>query len=324
MQVSIIIPFKNAASWLEETISSILEQTYVDWELICIDDNSIDNGKAIINSFSDKRIRVIPNVGNGIIPALQLGLECAQGEYITRMDADDKMTPRRLELMLSKIEHANPRTIVTGKVKYFANCEVSEGFIKYEQWINERIEQGDFYNHIYRECVVASPNWLARKEDLIMHNIFNNLKYPEDYDMVFQWMQNGYTIETVDEVTLLWRDHPGRTSKNSETYNQQALFKLKLDWFIRLNELEENSLAIFGAGTKGKITARVLIDNSVGFNWYDINYQNYSTIDGIEIQDPSQSKEDLLLLCIYPENREGLEAMLTNNGYDMGKNAWYL
>ncbi|MDX2360374.1 MAG: glycosyltransferase family 2 protein [Crocinitomicaceae bacterium] len=324
MLITILMPFKNAAPWISETVDSILSQSFHDWELICIDDHSIDNGAEIIRTIDDSRIRVLENSGDGIITALQLGLSEAQGEYITRMDADDLMTPNRLELMLEKMYDAKEKTIVTGKVKYISEGELSEGFLKYEHWINERIEKNDYFDHIYRECVVASPNWLARREDLIQDRIFEDLHYPEDYDMVFQWMKNHYSIKAVDEVTLLWRDHPNRTSKNSDVYNQQALFRLKLDWFLQLNDLSTNSLAIFGAGTKGKITARYLQEHSVKFNWYDVNHSNYSTLDGIEIQNPENTTESIVLICVYPDNREALENMLESKGYIIGKNAWYL
>lgn len=324
MKISIIIPFKNAAPWLEETISSIIAQDNVEWELICIDDHSTDNSNEVIERFKDSKIRIVSNQGKGIIAALQLGLEMADGDFITRMDADDIMTDKRLISMHDTLADSQLKTVVTGKVKYFSTGELSEGFFKYEQWVNERIDKNDHYNHIYRECVVASPNWMVRKSDLIESGIFDKLEYPEDYDLVFHWFENNFKIKSLEEVTLLWRDHPTRTSKNSETYNQQALFSLKINWFVKLHA-KDQSIGILGAGTKGKMTTEILKSNNQSFGWYDLNHNNFnSPVNGHLIQDYNLIHEDQLLISIYPKQRESLLKFINEKGYTIGVNAWFL
>jgi len=324
MKVSILLPFKNAAPWLEETVSSILNQNDTDWELICINDHSGDNGAEIIENYQDSRIRVINNESKGIISALQLGLKLSTGNFITRMDADDIMPNGRLILLHDSLLNSARKTVVTGKVKYFAEGILSEGFLKYEQWVNERIDSQDHYDHIYRECVVASPNWMVRKEDLLDYNIFERLEYPEDYDLVFHWYKNQFNVKSLDTVTLLWRDHSTRTSKNSEVYNQRALFSLKIKWFIKLHG-GEKSVAILGAGTKGKLTAEILSSHNQPFAWYDLKYGNFNApINGQMIQDYNLITEDQLLISIYPKQRDSLLKFVESKGYTIGVNAWFL
>lgn len=324
MKISIIIPFKNAEPWLEETISSVIAQDEIDWELICIDDHSTDNGNEIIQRFKDPRISVASNHGTGIISALQLGLELATGDFITRMDADDLMPKGRLRLMHDALIDSPKKTIVTGKVKYFSEGTLSDGFFKYEQWVNDRIDRQDHYNHIYRECVVASPNWMVRKDDLTEFGIFEKLEYPEDYDLVFHWYENDFTIKSLDEVTLLWRDHPTRTSKNSDVYNQKALFSLKLKWFNRLMT-KDLTIGILGAGTKGKMSSEILKSHDRSFGWYDLNHESFNTpINGETINDYNLIHEDLLLISIYPKNQESLLNFIERKGYTIGVNAWFL
>ncbi|MFT6982977.1 MAG: glycosyltransferase involved in cell wall biosynthesis [Crocinitomicaceae bacterium] len=324
MKISILLPFKNAEPWLKETIASIVEQIFTDWELVCINDHSTDNGTEIIRDFKDSRIQVIQNDGIGIIAALQLGLKSSQGEFITRMDADDLMPLNRLQIMHDRLIHTPKKTIVTGKVKYFAEGKLSDGFLNYQNWVNNRIDNQDHYKHIYRECVVASPNWMARKQDLIDYDLFDKLNYPEDYDLVFQWFENNFVIESLSDVTLLWRDHPTRTSKNSDTYNQEALFRLKINWFVRLLD-KDKSLALLGAGTKGKLSMELLQSQKVQATWYDLNYKNYKApLFGAAIQDYNQINEDLLLISIYPKNQTDLLKFMEAKGYTIGENAWFL
>lgn len=323
MLISIIIPFKNATPWLEETISSILAQDGVDWELICVDDHSTDTGAEIIKQFQDNRIRCIPNEGIGIISALQLGLEHAIGEFITRMDSDDLMPLRRLKMMHDALEDSLEKTIVTGKVKYFTEGELSEGFLNYQNWINERIDKMDHFDHMYRECVVASPNWMVRKKDLLDFTIFDRLIYPEDYDLVFHWFENDFKIKCIQEVTLMWRDHPTRTSKNYEIYNQTSLFRLKVNWFIKMHPI--STIGLLGAGTKGKLTAKLLNINNRIFGWYDLNYENFNVpIMDETIQNYESIHEDQLLISIYPRQQLYLLKFLEEKGYSIGRNAWFL
>lgn len=326
MQISIIMPVYNAEKWIVETISSIQSQSFTDWELICIDDFSTDESMRRIAEFQkhDARIRSVSTKIKGIIPALQLGLQLSTGEYITRMDADDLMPPNRLQTMHDALLHADSKTIVTGKVKYFSEALVSEGYQRYEHWLNERVTHLDHFDHIYRECVIASPNWLARTAELRSDAIFEQLKYPEDYDMMFHWKANNYKITAISEVTLLWREHPERTSRNSEVYDQASFFALKLDWFLTLNATSAE-LAVLGAGAKGKITAKFLNDREIPFNWYDFKAENYpAPLFGKNIQTYEDLNESHLLIAIYPKNLKDLATFLSEKGYVIGRNAWFL
>lgn len=324
-RISIITPFKNAAPWIEETILSVQKQSFSDWEMILINDHSTDNSAEIVTKIqkADSRITLIQNKDEGIIPALQLGLSLSKGEFITRMDADDLMPENRLQLMMDRILSSESKTVVTGMVKYFGNEPISDGYLNYEKWLNDRVEKNDFYNQIYRECVVASPNWLVRKQDIMKDQIFQKLQYPEDYDMVFQWRENGYSIEGIEEVTLFWREHPDRTSRNSEIYQQDSFFRLKIDWFLRSEST--NNLVLLGAGTKGKKVAKQLIENDIEFKWHDFQFEKFGApIFDQQIRNYKEIIGEQLLIAVYPPHLEEFIQFINQKGFDIGKNAWFL
>lgn len=320
MKISILLPFRNAAPWIEETIASILAQTYEDWELIAVNDHSTDDSQLCIEQFQDTRIQILQNDGTGIIPALQTAFKQASGTFTTRMDADDVMPKDKLELLRNGVE--GHRHIITGKVEYFSEKEVSEGYRNYEAWLNERINRKDHYQHIYRECVVASPNWMAPTNSLRHDRIFEQLEYPEDYCMTFLWKKYGYRIGTINTITHLWREHPKRTSRNSEIYDQASFFRLKLDWFRR-NE-KGKTLGIFGTGPKGKLALEQLED-TFEIRWFDHEYEKYGApVNGYQIENPEKCDCDLLLLAVYPKNKTRLENLVTRLGYSFGTNVWYV
>ena len=96
--VSVIIPTYNRASALGRAITSVLEQTFVDFELIIVDDGSTDNTEDIIRSFKDHRIRFVRHQQNsGVCAARNTGIRAARGEYIAFDDSDDEWLPQKLE-----------------------------------------------------------------------------------------------------------------------------------------------------------------------------------------------------------------------------------
>lgn len=265
--ISIITPFRNSKEFILETAESILAQSYCNWEWILINDHSDENeGELIASEYADSRIRIMENEGKGIIDALITGLKQSKGDFITRMDADDIMPPYKLSVFLKEIQSSGSDAI-TGKVKYFSSTGViSKGYQEYEEWLNTRIKNSDHYEQIYRECTVSSANWLMKKETLLQIGGFEGLLYPEDYDLLFRWYEKGLIIKGVDFVTHLWREHPNRTSRNSADYAQDQFFKLKINRFLKL-DLSESPLILNGTGRKGRLTAKILIENGIDFDW---------------------------------------------------------
>ena len=100
--ISIIVPVYNAEKFISKTIKSVIIQTYRDWELICVDDGSTDNSRRVIESFGDKRIRVVNNESGqkGAAGARNYGVSVAKGEYIAFLDADDVWRPEKLKKTL--------------------------------------------------------------------------------------------------------------------------------------------------------------------------------------------------------------------------------
>lgn len=113
--VSIIMSNYNTPEvFLKASIESILCQTYENFEFIIIDDCSTDGSLRIIESYSDKRIKIIRNdINMGITKSLNRGLKCAKGEFVARMDADDVSYPQRFEKQVEFLR-ANPNCIVCG------------------------------------------------------------------------------------------------------------------------------------------------------------------------------------------------------------------
>jgi len=99
--ISIIMPIKNAEKYIRDSIQSILNQTYKNFEFIIIDDGSTDGSQKIIESIKDDRIKFYKKESAGLIEQLNFGLGEAKGEFVARMDADDTVSPEKLEMQIN-------------------------------------------------------------------------------------------------------------------------------------------------------------------------------------------------------------------------------
>ncbi len=106
--VSVIMPSWNTGRWIAESIESVINQTYQNWELIIVDDCSTDNTDEIVNSFKDARIKYLKNdVNSGAAITRNRALREAQGEWIAFLDSDDLWVQNKLEKMVSFMKTHN-------------------------------------------------------------------------------------------------------------------------------------------------------------------------------------------------------------------------
>ena len=100
--VSIIMPTYNSSRWISDSIQSVLDQYYEQWELLIVDDGSTDNTKNIVKDFlNDKRIKYYYQENYGPATARNIGISKASGKYLAFLDSDDIWKPNKLELQLN-------------------------------------------------------------------------------------------------------------------------------------------------------------------------------------------------------------------------------
>ncbi|GHU87769.1 hypothetical protein FACS1894155_01340 [Bacteroidia bacterium] len=197
--LSIVIPVYNVPTgYLQEAMDSILDQTFVDFELIIVDDGSTDDSISIIKSYNDNRIRLIQN-NHDFIGSLNIGMTAARGKYIVRMDADDIMLPHRLQVQYEFMEK-HPKIAVCGSwIEKFGN--------------DERIVQlpGE---HEQIVTSMLSSNPMAHPSVMIRKNVFEQLgmelykrEYPcaEDYKLWTDLALKGCHFANIPEVLLKYR-----------------------------------------------------------------------------------------------------------------------
>ena len=267
--ISILVPFKNTESYIVECLDSIVQQTYSHWELIIIDDGSTDASYQLVQNYanSDARIHLLSNTGNGIIEALRTGYKLAKGTFVTRMDSDDVMALNKLEQMQQSLVTRGKGHLALENVQYFSKTGVGKGYKRYEDWLNRLTSKGNNFNEIYKECVIPSPCWMVYKTDFDHCGGFSLDIYPEDYDLAFRFYRQGLKCIPSNEVLHHWRDYAVRTSRVDAHYAENSFLEIKVNYFLELSYNKNKTLVIWGAGTKGKKVAQLLIEKNTPFEW---------------------------------------------------------
>lgn len=267
--VSILMPFKNTANFLEDCLESILDQDYPNWELLAVNDHSTDPSEAILMQYAkkDDRISLLRNSGNGIIPALRTAYQKSTGAYITRMDSDDIMAPDKLSELLKNVKAKGEGHVALGQVQYFSDRGISDGYARYERWINGLTEKGENFQEIYKECVIPSPCWMVSRGDLDKCGAFVPDRYPEDYDLTFRFYEKGMTCIPSNQILHYWRDYATRTSRTSEHYAQNYFLEIKRHYFLKVDYDHRRPLVVWGAGFKGKTLAKAFSSLGIPFTW---------------------------------------------------------
>ncbi len=111
--VSVIVPCFNAAPWLGEAIESVLAQTHPAIETIVVDDGSTDESVAVARRYAPRGVQVVTQPNRGASAARNHGLRLARGAFIQYLDADDLLSPRKLEIQLARLREEQPRRLAT-------------------------------------------------------------------------------------------------------------------------------------------------------------------------------------------------------------------
>lgn len=140
------MPAYNADKYIAESIQSVIDQTFQDWELLIVNDGSTDRTVEIVQSFTDDRIRLLNNPQNlRLIKTLNRGLEASRGEYIARLDADDRALPDRLKLQVEALDADSNLALVGGR----SNVIHADGRLK-------RKGEDSYVPETYQEILLAS------------------------------------------------------------------------------------------------------------------------------------------------------------------------
>jgi glycosyltransferase involved in cell wall biosynthesis len=259
----VLLPVRDEATFLAETLASLSAQTFGDFEVLVVDDGSSDGSAAIAEAHArdDTRFRVLRQPRSGLVGALERACAEARGHFFARMDGDDVALPHRLEMQVRALEADERLAACGGGISYFPEETVRDGARRYERWINGLVTAESAARDVFVECPIPHPTLFARREAVQ----YRRCDWPEDYDLVLRLWARGGRFRNVDQLVLRWRDHPGRLSRTASSYSLEAFVRCKVA-HLRATLLRTfERVVVWGAGPVGKAFARELGEQVVAF-----------------------------------------------------------
>jgi glycosyltransferase involved in cell wall biosynthesis len=213
-KVSVIIPTYNQAHFIAESIQSVLDQTFQDFEIVVVDDGSTDNTKEVVCNFKDVRIKYIYQENNGVSTARNTGICASTGEYIAFLDSDDVLLKNSLEKRV-QVLNRHPEVAFIYGWNYIIDekgriVKLSKKRQKHT-CVREGSEQiRDFLIHGNRIGVCCA---MARQRCLYEVGLFDPTFHygSEDFDMWVR-LDKRYAVACIAEPLAIYRIHSGSIS----------------------------------------------------------------------------------------------------------------
>lgn len=216
------MPVYNVAPFIWDSIQSILDQTYRDFELLIIDDCSTDDTCGIIDSFHDRRIKLIRNeVNKGLVYGLNLGLQQLHHEFIARMDGDDFCLPNRLENQIRFMDD-NPDVVLCGTQAYWEEVDQQGNFGKSYNWDYPVSDEAIRVSLLWSASFVH-PSIMIRGDVIRSNQLIYDENYPiacEDWHMWVRLSNYGRLANLSDRL-VRYRIRKGSLHRSDPTLAMQ-------------------------------------------------------------------------------------------------------
>ena len=247
--VSIIIPTYNRAEDLKRALQSVFDQTFTDWEVLVVDNHSIDETDSIIKSFNDPKIKLFKIHNAGVIAASRnLGLQHALGEYIAFLDSDDWWLPKKLEESIKYMSHGTD--VVYHDLFYVK--KYGQRFNWRRTW-RRKLKSPVFYDLIKNGNTLINSSVVVRKKLL---NAIKGLSEDkdmvgsEDYDAWLRIAQISEKFQKIPDTLGFYWAGGGSTTNPSRTLNATQAIEKK--YANTISDLEAQHSIYWLNYTKGR------------------------------------------------------------------------
>lgn len=330
--ISIVIPVYNAEKYLEQCLNSIQNQTYKNFEVILVNDGSMDHSESICMDFVkvDTRFKYFTKVNGGASSARNFGLDNVTGDYITFIDADAWVDENHLEVLINNIKDNNSDMAVSSIKKF----DMSNNF-HFRMYSNQEKYLLN-YNKLNREeflvilpkLIHASNSYKIAVSKLFKKELVTNIRfdesiiYGEDLEFFFKLYLNINSISYVDEVTYIYRLHDeSSSSKFGQLHMEQELAIYK-KMYEKIEELDLPTIHYYTTISDLLEFRRDYLENRVLFNEYlkflEIKERSVTyPKDLISVIVPIYNVSPYLRLClesIEKQTYQHFEVLLINDG----------
>ena len=219
VQVSVIVTTFNRKFFLTETLNSILNQTFKDFELIIVDNYSDYNFIAHINTFNDKRIRAFQNQNNGVIAVNRnFGIKKAKGKYLAFCDDDDIWFKEKLDHQINIVRENGCDLVSSNMILFKNNIENIIGVQK-NRLVNN-------LNDLLKQNQINTSSVLVKRTELVFFNCDESLVTIEDHALWINLYINGFKFDFINEPMIYYRISDSMSHKNRISQHLRSVYLL--------------------------------------------------------------------------------------------------
>ncbi len=244
-KISVIIPTYNRGNLIQNTINSVLNQTFTDWELLVIDDGSTDNTKEIVQEFikKDSRVKYFYEENSGCPSGPRnLGVENAKGEYVAFLDSDDEWFPTKLEKQLDIFTNSkNPKLGVVACYLYIKDNKTGKIVSKRDTYY-----MGNILNKLLMDTSLMFTSSCIMTKLSILKEVGpfdSRFKVSEDVDMWLRISELGYEFDYVPEYLLNYLVHGSNIYFGNKNFDGEKEFIVYIEKHLKLY-LEHDSTVL--------------------------------------------------------------------------------
>lgn len=228
--VSVIVPLYNAEKYIEETMESILNQTYKNIEIVIVDDGSKDQSSSIVKNFKKKypeQIKYILQENQGVSVARNTGIENANGEYISFLDSDDLWHSTKIEKQIESMHKNNMNACYCGYMNFYE--ETGEKVENTTNFVKGNMTKAFLTHQVFAQ----TSTWIFKKSIVMDHNIrfTPGCSWGEDLEFLFKLMSvtnvcyvdeylTYYRILSGGNLSSNYKDYELKTTKELEVFNR--------------------------------------------------------------------------------------------------------
>lgn len=252
--ITVVVPVYNVEKYLKKCLDSIVNQTYKNLEIICVDDGSPDNSIDILNIFAekDKRIKIIRQRNQGLSEARNTGIKNAKGKYIIFIDSDDWIELEMIDLMLKKIQNENLDLVICGFFDhYFEKKYKINELNNIKKYIKDKIDGISYFKIVTSKTNLFTAfawNKLYRLDLIKSKNLFfPEKRLYEDLSFTFRYLIYSKKVDVVERPLYHYIRRKGSITnilnfKNSIdilfTLENLKEFLIKEEQYTLLNSVE--------------------------------------------------------------------------------------
>jgi len=213
-RVSVIMSVFNGEAYLRHAIDSVLEQTFEDFELIVIDNASVDGTAAILDTIADPRLVRLRNDSTLTITAsLKRGVVAARGEFLARLDADDLCLPERLARQVAYLDiHRDVTLLASGWIDLIPDGSLQTRDLSPPSEIDDVLQAFACGNPFVHSTIM-----MRRQPVVVLGDYSEDFSFAQDYELYLRLLANGYCLAALPEPLLQLRHHQQQFSMRPET-----------------------------------------------------------------------------------------------------------